>query len=149
MLLASTQIATPICHLRLQEPVSDIYRKVMAAAVPSHHIAPIAADDYRDVYSFGDLAPGVRNWLVRALTQTWAFVTPPQSSLFTNRTYGQETWQPAPQSHDTIPLAQGNSGIVYVWVCVDQNNRIFCSPAPNHGIPTSVCFPPLEDETRR
>jgi hypothetical protein len=28
------------------------------------------------------------------------------------------------QSHDTIPLGKGNSGIVHVWVCVDQNNNI-------------------------
>jgi hypothetical protein len=107
----------------------------MAAAVPSHHVAPIAADDTRDFYQFGGLAPGVRNWLVRALTQTWAFVTPPQSSLITNRTYGQGTWQPAPQSHDTIPLAHGYSGIVHVWVCVDQNNNIVDRVVVKQSVP--------------
>lgn len=96
----------------------------MAAALPPHRVALVPADDTRDLGSFGSLATGVRNWLVHAFTHTWAFVTPPQSSLITNRAYGQGTWLPAPQSHDTIPLASGNSGIVHVWVCVDGNNNI-------------------------
>ncbi|KAG9528825.1 hypothetical protein KCU93_g4036, partial [Aureobasidium melanogenum] len=89
----------------------------MAAQLPPHHAAPIQPDDTRDPDTFGDLLDGVRNWLVQRFTQTWAFVTPPDTSMIIPRprTYAQGTWLPAPQSHDTIAFAAGNSGIVHVW----------------------------------
>ena len=101
----------------------------------SHRVPLVPADDTRDYETFGALAPGVRNWLVHALTQTWAFIVPPQTSLITTRAYGQGTWQPAPQSHDTIPLASGNSGIVHVWVCVDANNNIVDRVVVKQSVP--------------
>jgi len=107
----------------------------MAAAVPPHHVALVPADDTKDRLTFGSLATGVQNWLVNALTHTWAFVTPPQSSLAAIRAFGQGTWLPAPQSHDTIPLASGNSGIVHVWVCVDGNNNIVDRVVVKQSVP--------------
>jgi hypothetical protein len=107
----------------------------MAATVPPHHVASVPADDTRDYEPFGGLGVGVRNWLVHALTQTWAFITPPHSSLLTPRAYGQGTWKPAPQSHDTIPLGKGNSGIVHVWLCVDDNNNIIDRVVVKQSVP--------------
>ncbi|KAH0011370.1 hypothetical protein KCU78_g10046, partial [Aureobasidium melanogenum] len=109
----------------------------MATQLPPHHAAPIQPDDTRDPDTFGDLLDGVRNWLVQRFTQTWAFVTPPDTSMIIPRprTYAQGTWLPAPQSHDTIPFAAGNSGIVHVWVCVDRNNKILDRVVVKQTIP--------------
>ncbi|KAG9526154.1 hypothetical protein KCV07_g754, partial [Aureobasidium melanogenum] len=109
----------------------------MAAQLPPHHAAPIQPDDTRDPDTFGDVLDGVRNWLVQRFTQTWAFVTPPDTSMIIPRprTYAQGTWLPAPQSHDTIPFAAGNSGIVHVWVCVDRNNKILDRVVVKQTIP--------------
>ncbi|KAH0259921.1 hypothetical protein KCU91_g14941, partial [Aureobasidium melanogenum] len=98
----------------------------MAAPLPPHHVAPVQPNDNNDQGTFGALGDGVRNWIIQRFTRAWAFVTPPDTSMIVSgpRTYAQGTWLPAPQSHDAIPVATGNSGIVHVWVCVDRNNRI-------------------------
>lgn len=107
----------------------------MAAPLPPHHVAPIQPNSGRDDISFGGLLPGVKNWLVRHFIQTWAFVTPPNSTVASLRQYAQGTWLPTPQSHSMIPLASGNSGMVHVWVCVDRNNNILDRVVVKQNVP--------------
>lgn len=87
----------------------------------ARHPAPLRPN--RDRYSYGSLSNGAKDTLVDRFLR-WTFSPP--NHIGTARQLRAGQWLPMQPDYfqGEHPLGEGGMGIVHLWCCVDENNRI-------------------------
>ena len=87
----------------------------------ARHPAPLQPN--RDRYSYGSLSNGAKDTLVDRFLR-WTFSPPDHTGAARQLRAGQ--WLPMQPDYfqGEHPLGEGGMGIVHLWCCVDENNRI-------------------------